>query len=202
MKRGLVIALTLGIALACLALSIAYVSLWRGDHDGLNHAVGRDFINMWTASRLVEADRTEDIFDPDKFAAAQRQQMGEDFPFHFWSYPPHALVLSNQLSSLPYRGAYLVWTLCGLGLMFYAAQKFWPDKFSPWLLLLAPSSFVNIFLGQNGFFTTALALSGFTLLPRRPILAGVMFGLLTFKPQLGIMIPVALLAMRQWRAIV
>ena len=75
MKRGLVIALTLGIALACLALSIAYVSLWRGDHDGLNHAVGRDFINMWTASRLVEADRTEDIFDPDKFAAAQRQQM-------------------------------------------------------------------------------------------------------------------------------
>ncbi|MBV40625.1 MAG: hypothetical protein CMM23_18540 [Rhodospirillaceae bacterium] len=69
------------------------------------------------------------------------------------------------------------------------------------MLLLAPSSFVNVFLGQNGFFTAALALSGFTLLPRRSILAGVMFGLLTFKPHLGIMIPIALLAMGNWRAI-
>ncbi len=68
--------------------------------------------------------------------------------------------------------------------------------------MLAPSSFVNVFLGQNGFFTTALALSGFTLLPRRPILGGVMFGLLTFKPHLGIMIPIALLAMGNWRAII
>ena len=67
--------------------------------------------------------------------------------------------------------------------------------------MLAPSSFVNVFLGQNGFFTAALALSGFTLLPRRSILAGVMFGLLTFKPHLGIMIPIALLAMGNWRAI-
>ena len=63
MKRGLVIALTMGVALACLAVSIAYVSLWRGDHDDLNHAVGRGLINMWTASRLVGADHTGDIFD-------------------------------------------------------------------------------------------------------------------------------------------
>ena len=70
MKRGLVIVLTMGVVLACLAVSIANFSLWRGDHNGLNHAVGRDFINMWTASRLVEADRTGDIFDQDKFAAA------------------------------------------------------------------------------------------------------------------------------------
>jgi hypothetical protein len=201
-RRGLVIALAAGVAAACLALSLAYISLWRGDHDGLNHAVGRDFINMWTASQLVEADRTVDIFDQEKFLAAQRQHMGTEFPFHFWSYPPHALVLSEQLSNLPYRWAFILWTLCGLGLMFYAAGKYWSGKFAPWLLLLAPSSFVNIFLGQNGFFTSALALSGFALLPRRPVLAGVMFGLLTFKPHLGLMIPVALLAMRGWRCMV
>ena len=201
-RRGLVIVLSMGVAAACLALSLAYISLWRGDNDGLNHAVGRDFINMRTASQLGEADRTLEIFDQEKFLAAQRQHMGPKFPFHFWSYPPHALVLTEQLSSLPYRWAFILWTLCGLGLVFYAAQKFWPGKFAPWLLLLAPSSFVNVFLGQNGFFTTALALSGFALLPRRPVLAGVMFGLMTFKPHLGLMIPVALLAMRQWRSIV
>jgi len=199
---GLLLSLCAGILLTCLVFSYLYISLWRGDHDGLNHAVGRDFINLWTASELVDAGRTADIFDQDKFAAAQRQHMGADFPFHFWSYPPQALFLTEQLSSLPYRVAFLTWTLCGLLVLFYAAQKFWPAmKSFPWLLLLAPSTFVNVFLGQNGFITTTLAIAGFTMLDRRPILSGIMFGLLTFKPHLGILIPVSLLAMRQWKAI-
>ena len=147
---GLLLSLCAGILLTCLVFSYLYISLWRGDHDGLNHAVGRDFINLWTASELVDAGRTADIFDQDKFAAAQRQHMGADFPFHFWSYPPQALILTEQLSSLPYRVAFLTWTLCGLLVLFYAAQKFWPAmKSFPWLLLLAPSTFVNVFLGQN-----------------------------------------------------
>jgi len=50
--------------------------LWRGDHDGLIHAAGRDFINLWTASQWVEANRAADIFDQGTFAAAQRQPMG------------------------------------------------------------------------------------------------------------------------------
>ncbi len=200
-RLGLLISLAIGVAIACLALSIAYVSLWRGDHDGLNHAVGRDFINLWTASQLVEADRALDIFDQEKFIAAQRRFMGPDFPFHFWSYPPHTLMLTQQLSDLPYRGAFVVWSLGGLFLMLYAAYMFWPAKPFPWLLLLAPSSFVNVFLGQNGFATAALAMAGFAVLPRRPIVAGIMFGLLTFKPHLGIMIPIALVALRQWPAI-
>jgi hypothetical protein len=200
-RLGLVISLAIGVGLACLVISISYVSLWRGDHDGLSHAAGRDFINLWTASQLVEAGRTRDIFDHESFAAAQRRHMGPDFPLHFWSYPPHTLFLTEQLSSLPYRGAFLVWSLSGIFLLLYAAHTFWPAKLFPCLLLLAPSSFVNIFLGQNGFVTSALSLAGFALLPRRPILAGVMFGLLTFKPHLGIMIPIALVALRQWPAI-
>ena len=52
-RHGLVLCLTLSMALVCLALSMLYIALWQGDRDGLNHAVGRDFINMWTASRLV-----------------------------------------------------------------------------------------------------------------------------------------------------
>lgn len=200
-RLGQVISLIAGIALACLVLSVAYVSLWRGHDDGLSDAVGRDFNNLWTASQLVEAGRTADIFDREKFAAAQRERMGPDFPLHFWSYPPHTLFLTEGLSRLPYLGAFVVWSLCGLVLFLYAAYKFWPAKLFPLLLLLAPSSFVNFFLGQNGFITAALSLAGFALLPRRPIVAGIMFGLLTFKPHLGIMIPIALIALRQWPAI-
>ena len=60
---GLVLSLGAAMLRVCLAISIAYISLWRGDHDGLSHAVGRDFINLWTASELVEAERTAEAFD-------------------------------------------------------------------------------------------------------------------------------------------
>ncbi len=194
---ALVLILTFGVAFACLMLSVGYVKLWHDDRDGLKHAVGRDFVNIYTASRLTAAGRTAEIFDQDKFWAAHREHLGSDFPFHFWSYPPHTLLLTQGVSNLPYRLAFAVWTLSGLVLMLFAARIFWPSGGWPWLLLLAPSTFVNIFLGQNGFLIMALALVGFAWLPQRPVMAGVMFGLMTFKPQLGILIPVALIAMRQ-----
>ena len=55
--------------------------------------------------------------------------------------------------------------------------------------------------GQNAFMTGALLLGGFGLLARQPILAGGMLGLLTYKPQFWLMVPVALVAARQWRAL-
>jgi hypothetical protein len=39
------------------------------------------------------------------------------------------------------------------------------------------------------------------LLPRRPLLAGILFGLLTFKPQIGLLIPFILIAGRNWQTI-
>ena len=59
---------------------------------------------------------------------------------------------------------------------------------------------INAFFGQNGAFTAALLVGGLLAAPKRPILAGVLFGLLTVKPQLGILIPFCLLASRNWRA--
>jgi hypothetical protein len=38
------------------------------------------------------------------------------------------------------------------------------------------------------------------VLDRRPILAGILFGLLSYKPQFGVMIPLVLLATARWRA--
>jgi hypothetical protein len=66
-------------------------------------------------------------------------------------------------------------------------------------LVIAPSTFICLMAGQNGLVTGALLLGGLRLLERRPVLAGVLFGLLSFKPHLGILIPIALIAARQWR---
>ncbi len=72
-----------------------------------------------------------------------------------------------------------------------------------WLLLALafPAVFVNLGHGQNGFLTAALIGGALMQLDRRPILAGVLFGLLVYKPQFGLMIPLALLVTGRWRVI-
>jgi hypothetical protein len=58
----------------------------------------------------------------------------------------------------------------------------------------------NFIVGQNGFLTAGLVSGALVLLPRRPIVAGLLLGLLTYKPHLGLLFPIALVAAGYWRA--
>jgi hypothetical protein len=69
------------------------------------------------------------------------------------------------------------------------------------LLVLAPATLINGLSGQNGFLTACLLIGGILLLDRRPVLAGILFGLLTYKPHLGVAVPFVLLALGAWRTI-
>jgi Glycosyltransferase family 87 len=70
-----------------------------------------------------------------------------------------------------------------------------------WLLLALayPAVFVNLGHGQNGFLTAGLLGFALLLLERRPIAAGILFGLLAYKPQFGVLIPLVLIATGRWR---
>jgi hypothetical protein len=72
-----------------------------------------------------------------------------------------------------------------------------------WLLLAIafPAVFVNLIHGQNGFLSAALLAGGIAWLDERPLVAGVLFGLLAYKPQLLPVIPLALIAGARWRAL-
>jgi alpha-1,2-mannosyltransferase len=75
------------------------------------------------------------------------------------------------------------------------SSSFW------FLLALAfPAVLINVGHGQNGFLTAALLAGGLVALDRRPVLSGVVFGLLAYKPQFGLMIPIALIASGRWRS--
>jgi hypothetical protein len=67
--------------------------------------------------------------------------------------------------------------------------------------LVAPTTTINIVVGQSGFLLAALLIGGLRLMDRRPVLSGLLFGLLTYKPQFGILVPIALVAAGQWRCI-
>ena len=193
-----------------IGLTISALVLWDNFRPGdlavdiTGHQYGRDFLNVWAGPRIVAQSGIMALFDYEAYYKALEGLYGAPVPFHNWSYPPHLLLFLPPFAALPYIPGLILWT--GLGFALYAAvalTRLPADTLTAGLvfLLLAPSSIINIVTGQNGFFTAALFLGGLMLLDRRPILAGALFGLLTVKPQLGLLLAPALLAIGAWRSI-
>lgn len=164
--------------------------------------VGRDFLNTWMGGRSAFSGGPADWFDFDVYMAALAKATGiPGLAPMYWSYPPHLLFLIWPFGLLGFLPSYIVWCIAGLALYVWAAISCGVER-RYWLFLaVAPAVTVNIFLGQNGFLTAALLIGGLANLDRRPILAGILFGLLTIKPQLGLLLPIVLVLRGHWRVI-
>src|SRR6266481_5643428 len=94
---------------------------------------------------------------------------------------------------MDYYGAYGAWIL-GTFVLYFAVSwhRAWPR--SATFIIIAPATILTFVYGQTGFLTSALMIGGFRFVTSRPILSGVLFGLVSIKPQLGILIPVALIS--------
>ena len=167
------------------------------DNDGI--LIGRDFVVFWSASVLALGGQIAQIFDLPSFHAVQERLLGETVPLYPWLYPPHGLFTILPLGLLPYLWSYLAWSVSTLALYVFAVLGRAWISLRGLALVLAPATFVNLLMGQNGFLSAALLIGGLRLLDRSPVLAGVLIGLLSFKPQLGLLVPVALIAARLWR---
>lgn len=180
---------------------ILYRHTQVGLTDGTGRPFGDDFINYWSGAYLAWHGRVGDIYDWNLFHAFEAATVGADLDFYHYSYPPVLLLLTAPLAFVPYVPALFLWTIAGW-LCFYAAlNAARPGRATLLLALATPAVFVNAIGGQNGTWTAALLGGGLTLLERRPVAAGVLLGLLIYKPQLGILLPVALIAGRHFRAI-
>jgi hypothetical protein len=136
-------------------------------------------------------------FDFQAYNVALRELLGGPYQEHFWSYPPHLMLFIWPLGLLPYLPAYIAWCVLGIALYVLACRSALPHE-RLLFLAAAPGIAVCVFFGQNGFYTAALLVGGLANLDRRPVLAGVLFGILTIKPQLGLLLPVMLLLERRW----
>jgi arabinofuranan 3-O-arabinosyltransferase len=115
-------------------------------------------------------------------------------------HPPIFLLALVPFAVLPYFTAFFTWnfvTLLGcVAVVLFIVRS--PAAIA--VMLAWPFAAWNFLAGQNGFFTASLLGAALLLLKRHPVLAGVFVGCLTYKPQFGILIPVALAAGREWRA--
>ena len=126
------------------------------------------------------------------------------FPASLGHHPPHILPLLAVIGALPYLSALAIWQLAGLAGFFivsFAGAKRADAGQLLTVTLLSPIVMLVVTVGQASFFLAALLVGGLAGLPRRPVLAGILFGFLTVKPQLGLLLPAALLIMGEYRAV-
>jgi alpha-1,2-mannosyltransferase len=176
--------------------------------------LGTDFSSFYAAGTHVLDGNPEAPYDLTRQYAREQAIFGASTPFYGWLYPPFFLFIAAMLALMPYAAALAAWQAMTLGLYLLAmrailatstrtaspAQSAWTSD-PLWLLLVLafPAVLVNVCHGQNGLLTAALIGGALAVLDRRPIVAGILFGLLAYKPQFGLMIPVVLAASGRWR---
>ena len=183
-------------------LFAAYIShWWITDSHGLG--IPTDFVNVWSAGRLALDGHPAQAWDWDIQKQVQILVLGQSYPGNFaWHYPPPFLFVAKFLAQFPYSAAFIGWAAASF-VPYLAMMRVTVGK--PFGLLLAagfPVLINNATVGQNGFLTAALIGGTLYFLPMRPVLSGICLGLLTYKPQYGLLFPLVLIAASQWTVFV
>jgi hypothetical protein len=171
--------------------------------DAAGRFVSTDFLNVYAAGKFALQGAPASAYDWPTHKALEIQILGYDFKGYYgWHYPPFYLFVAAALATLPYAVAHAGWSAISF-VPFVAAVRASAGSNTGYLLALSAPAFVgNVLIGQNGFLTAALIGLTLALLEKRPALAGICLGLLTYKPHFGILFPIALIAAGHWRAFI
>jgi hypothetical protein len=163
-----------------------------------------DFLAFWSFPRFAAGHDIFQIYDQASLAPFQHALAPGFSGYYALLYPPTLLLVTFWLKFFSFAAGETIWTGIGLGACVAAAWAF----FAPgqrlagmFAMLASPIALINGASGETGYLTTALLLAGFASLRARPVLAGIFFGLLTLKPQMAFLVPIALLAGGYWRAL-
>ena len=189
----------------CVLLScVVLVMIWSKPVD-VNTLTwsNTDFSNYWIASLLLLEGRVIDLFSgQDIYFSHLQAVFGPDYPWRNWSYPPSYALLMWPLGLAQLATSLVIFQLLTAMLFLHAVSKIDADIAPGAAALLVAFLICNTLTAQNGFLTAALMLYGLALRDKFPIVAGIAFGLLTVKPQLGLLVPILLLFERRWTVIV
>ena len=188
------------LALIELAVLVFFVAGAHGLIVPLDELPGTDFLSFHAAGSLVAQGTPWLAYDRVAHAAMERITFGGTTPYNYFFYPPVFLLICAPLARLPYLAAFYVFQAASAAALYFATRLIRRDV-HPAILLAFPGLYWAVGTGQNALLTAALFAAGTALTDRRPWLAGLCFGALCYKPHFGLLIPVALLAGRHWRAL-
>lgn len=178
-------------------LLIVSVASYARSYFEATGAVGSDFLAFWSAARLAVSGAADRVYDLAAIGAIQAQ-LGRTNTFAFVN-PPPMLLFAAPFGTLSYPVAWGCWIALGFAAWFLASRH--AARGLGWSLAAFPGALVAGWHAQTGLLTGAFLGMAARLLDARPFIAGLFFGALVIKPHMAVLVPVALLAGRQWRAI-
>jgi alpha-1,2-mannosyltransferase len=181
--------------------AVMWFAMAKDGRDAQGQQYGADFSQVYAAGTFVRDGEPAKPYKMSTHFQRQRDLFGEKAAIYTWNYPPYFLVVAGLLAGLPYLVAFFLWQFATLPIYLASIRGVLTG---PNVLLAAaafPAVYVNFGHGQTGFIAAGLLAGGLVMLDRRPILSGVLFALLAFKPQYGLLIPLALAAGGRWKAV-
>lgn len=168
----------------------------------LDRPVSVDFVSFYAAGSLAASGTPELAYDQAAHFAAEQRATEPGIAYQYFFYPPVFLLLCRALAMLPYMLAFVVFEMVTLALFLLSIRAVLAERGWAWAIpvLASPAVFWTLGLGQNSFLTGVLFGGATVLLDRRPIVAGLLFGALCYKPHFGLLVPLALASGRHWRA--
>lgn len=192
----------------CVAFLITWGIVTRAFTSNPTARPGIDFTVFWTASHLVLHGHAATVYNPVSFFHAEVEQLGaymkhQPLP---WLYPPTMLLFVAPVALVPLLPAYILFFAGSLLCYAYAVQRLSglraqlvTPRAAVFVVLAYSAVFTSIVYGQNSILTAGIAALALHLLGRRPIVAGILIGLLAIKPQMAVVFPFVLIATRSWR---
>ncbi len=177
---------------------------------GVNYnTVGTDWMVFHGAAQSYFGGNLATIFDGNRFTDFLNKTysawLSAKLPFRPWVYPPNYLLLLLPFGLMNFITSYTIFQIVTAGgLVAAIVTGGGHDKHTAKIVaigaLCCPAASVNVVDGQNAFLTAALLVAGIRLLESHQLLAGILLGIASIKPQFAFLVPVALVAARQWRA--
>lgn len=177
---------------------------------------GHDFLPFYTAGQFVQLGRVKDLYDPQATKIAEHQTCdaaGLVIHNEYGAFlnPPFAAIPAAGLAAWPYREALWIWTailaVFLVGAVFILvgmlpARSGWRTwGLIPLFLFTALPAWQAAVHAQNTFFSLILLASAATFWrDARPFAAGLVCGILFFKPQLGLLMAAVLVLTEGWPA--
>ncbi len=163
--------------------------------------IGVDFSCYWAASAMaLRGEPSAVLMTSKRLYAVEEEAVGQGTFVALWYYPPTFLIIVLPAALVGYLWALGIWTTLTFAGYSMVLRKIIPRAETFWPALAFPGVFANLQNGQNGLLTFSLLGGALLSLESRPLLAGALFGLLTYKPQMGVLVPLVLVATGRWRA--
>jgi arabinofuranan 3-O-arabinosyltransferase len=184
---------------AAFFISVYRAAVWIVDGKGL--PIYTDFACAWTATLQALHGDISLLYQPAEFIKLQAALVAPaDDYYPNWPYPPTFFLFFAPFTMLRYLWGFIAWdvlTLLGCLLVIYLIVR---RLTAIAVAIASPFMAWNFLAAHNGFLTASLLGASLLCLERQPVLGGLFIGCLTYKPQFGILFPVALAAAGKLRA--